>query len=347
MALCNTSTHYSLLQNTFLLRKIRAAVIGCGVWGRNFIRLLAESDRYELYALCDKEQKQLDEMLLSHPEVQLSTTDYKNLLDKEKIDAVFVTSHTSTHFELCSAFLKAGKHVFCEKPLSKTVAEAEQLKTIARSSDRVLLVGHTFLYNSGVQFIKQYLENEWSDKLLYIKLDRLSNGPFRDDVNVLYDFGVHDLSILYYLFGRMPKSIRAKGNGNIGVGNADVVFLEADMGNDVLAHVHLSRVDAFKVREMRLVGEECSIFFDDTLEQEKVSIYKRGAKEIVMDIPEIKYTEPLKNVVQHFYECIAQEVPPRTGVDDAIRVIAMLKAAQESLDTKGEPVFLADERLVH
>ena len=325
------------------MKKLNVVIIGCGVWGSNFIRLIKESNTFELYGICDASQARLDELTLQYPEIINKSTDYNDFIAIDEVDAAFVITHTSTHFDIVKCYLESGKHVFCEKPLARTSKDATKLKAIAEDNDRVLLVGHTFLYNQGIRYLKHYLQNEWDDKLMYVQLDRLSNGPFRDDVNVLYDFGVHDLSILHYLFGRKPVSVSAKGVGNIGKGNADVVFIEADMGEDVLVHIHLSRVDATKVRQVKLVGEKTLVLFDDTIEQDKVKVYKKRHpqdKSITIETPEVKFYEPLKYVVNHFYDCVAKNIRPYSELREVVEVIELLEAVQESLNQKGKTINL-------
>ena len=132
-----------------------------------------------------------------------------------------------THFPVVRDCLQAGKHVLCEKPLTRTVQEAINLAAIAERCERTLMVGHTFLFNPGVQMLKEYLDRGILGKPLYEYRDRLGLGPIRQDVSVLWDLAAHDVAIMLYLFGdKAPlEEVLARGESYIQPGVEDVVFL--------------------------------------------------------------------------------------------------------------------------
>src|SRR5262249_17721019 len=145
------------------------------------------------------------------------TDDYRRCLDRDDLDGVIVATPAVTHYSVVRDCLQARKHVLCEKPLARTASEALDLAAVADDCGRTLMVGHTFLFNPGVQMLKEYLDRGILGKPLYVYGDRLGLGPIRQDVSVLWDLAAHDVAILLHLFGEQvpPEEVVARGESYI------------------------------------------------------------------------------------------------------------------------------------
>jgi predicted dehydrogenase len=263
------------------------------------------------------------------------------------IDAVIVATPTSTHREIGEQCLRAGMHVLVEKPLAATVLDAQALLTVAQEEHRVLMVGHTFLFNPAVRAIKRYIDDGLLGRLRYMYFQRTGLGPIRQDVNALWDLAPHDLSMLRYWLGADPIDLVARGQSYLKAGTEDVVFLTLNYPNQLLASVHVSWLDPVKVRRITVVGDEKMVVFDDTHLTEKLRLYDHGADyqpreggfgEFVASvrdgdilIPSLEHTEPLGAQMEHFIECIRTGGKPLSSAEDGVAIVRVLERADNEL----------------
>src|SRR5439155_4926577 len=115
------------------------------------------------------------------------------------IDGVVIATPVQTHYQLAKEALLHGKHVMVEKPLTTSVAEAQELIQLAKQQQRVLMVGHTFEYNLAVNELRKLIQNGDLGNIYCIEAERLNLGLYRSDTNVIWDLAPHDISILHYL----------------------------------------------------------------------------------------------------------------------------------------------------
>jgi predicted dehydrogenase len=284
--------------------------------------------------------------------------DFAELLDREDVDAIAIATPVGTHYPLGMAALQAGKHLLVEKPLAGSVEEAEQLVEAAASANRVLMVDHTFIYSGPVQRIKQIIDSGEIGDIYFVDSVRINLGMFQHDVNVVWDLAPHDLSILDYLLGRLPRSISAFGTCHADevAGIEDVAYLNLDFSDGLLASLHVNWLSPVKVRHFIIGGSEKSIVYDDLEPTERVKIYNRGitisddveAKRGVIvgyrtgDVwsPHIPQVEPLAQMVRHFAECIREDKQPLTSGEAGLRVVRVLDAAQRSIKAQGGRITL-------
>ena len=336
---------------------IRVAVIGAGYWGPNLIRNFVHCPDTTLVAVCDKDSDRLEDVLSTYPGV-VPITDVDALLGQSDIDAVAIATPVGTHAPLGLAALRAGKHVLVEKPLAASVHDAEELVRTARETSRVLMVDHTFVYSGPVRKIKQIVETGDIGDLYFIDSVRINLGLFQHDVNVLWDLAPHDLSILDYLVGRLPKSLSAFGtcHADSRFEIEDVAYLNLDFGGGLLASFHVNWLSPVKVRHYIIGGSRKSIVYNDLEPAEKVKVYDRGitvngdveARRGVLvgyrtgDVwsPHVEQGEPLARMVSHFADCIRDGNEPLTGGDAGLRVVRILEAAQRSIKAQGGRITL-------
>ena len=260
-----------------------------------------------------------------------------------------IATPAAIHFQLAKAALLAGKHVFVEKPLATTVAEVDELGCLARERNLVVMVGHTFIFNSAVRYVRKLITSGELGEVRYIYSQRLNLGRIRSDIDALWNFAPHDISIIQYWLGNPdPISVSRTGSDFIQPGIEDVVFLNIKYPNKVMANIHVSWLDPQKVRKMIVVGSKRMVVYDDIAE-DKIAIYDKGIDRRAvlgenMDfdkarteysyrsgdilLPQIKFTEPLRTEAQHFVECISTGSTPLTDVVHARKVVDILERAQ-------------------
>jgi predicted dehydrogenase len=336
---------------------INVAVVGAGYWGPNLIRNFAACPDTRLVAVCDRDEKRLNKALAPYPGVA-GVRELDELLAREDVDAVAIATPVNTHSPMGLAALRAGKHVLIEKPLAGSVPEAEELVRTAREMDRVLMVDHTFIYSGPVRKIKQIVDSGDLGDIYFIDSVRINLGLFQHDINVVWDLAPHDLSILDYLVGRLPKSLSAFGTCHADSVREieDVAYLNLDFGGGLLASFHVNWLSPVKVRHFIIGGSRKSIVYNDLDPAEKVKIYDRGitvngdveARRGVLvgyrtgDVlsPHLDTAEPLMRMVGHFAECIRENKQPLTNGEAGLRVVRILEAAQRSIKAQGGRITL-------
>lgn len=187
------------------------AVVGTGYWGINYVRVFTELRDSRVITVCDANKDRLAVVSERFSEVT-TTTKFDDVVANKDIQAVVVATPAQQHFELAKQALKAGKHVLIEKPMTTTVAESRELTDLANKSNLALVVGHTFLYNSGIRKVKELVSKESFGKFYYMHATRTNMGPIRQDVNSAWDLAAHDISIFNYFVNEAPQWASAVGS---------------------------------------------------------------------------------------------------------------------------------------
>lgn len=340
----------SLLAEPKHSQLVKVAVIGCGYWGPNLIRNFFEAPGSTVTAACDPRPDRLTPISKRHPTVAL-TTDYRDVLRSRDVDAVAIATPVSTHFQLAWEALDAGKHVWVEKPLALSTSDALRLTDLAARKGRVLMVDHTFVYTPAVQRIKTGIESGELGKILYYDSVRVNLGLFQNDVNVIWDLGIHDISIIDYVLPQRPVAVTALGARHIGSGRESLAYVSLHFEEDLIAHFHVNWMAPVKMRLTTVCGTRRMVVYDDTLISEKVRIYDRGVsvngqeedqsrlrveyRMGDMYAPKVELTEALQVGARHFASCIVDGVTPLTDGQAGARTVALLEAAQRSLEEDG------------
>lgn len=324
---------------------INCGELGCGYWGPNLLRNLVGNRNFCVVAVADLSAERRDFVTRLYPSIRV-TDNPEELLNDRNIDAVVISTPAASHFDLTMRALHAGKHVLVEKPMATTVAEVEQISELANSKALIAMVGHTFIYNSAVRYVKKMIDSGDLGELRYIYSARLNLGRIRSDVDALWNLAPHDISIIqYWLDNPLPLSVSRSGVDYIQSGIEDVVFLNIHYPNKIMANVHVSWLDPRKVRCMTLVGSKKMVIYDDIAENQ-IAIYDKGIdrKAVLGDhmdydkpffpsfsyrsgdvlLPKIDFVEPLKAEIEHFADCVQNRVPCLTGPDHAKVVVKIL-----------------------
>jgi predicted dehydrogenase len=328
---------------------LNVAQIGVGYWGPNLLRNLVASKDFKVNLVVDLSSERRDFVRSLYPGVAVSDDTQDVFVDKS-IDAVVIATPVAAHFELVMTALEADKHVLVEKPIAQYVSQAEQIREVAKWKGLVVMVGHTFLYNAAVRYLKQLIDVGELGQIRCIYSQRLNLGRIRSDVDALWNFAPHDISIIQYLLDNpTPLSVFKQGMDYVQNGIDDMVFMDIIYPDKVMAHIHVSWLDPHKVRRMTIVGSRKMAVYDDVAEN-KIAIYDKGIDRMAVldenmdfdhpnaftfnhrrgDIlqPKIHFEEPLKVEMAHFYDCIANGVHCMTGPDHALGVVRILEARE-------------------
>ena len=304
--------------------RLAIGVIGCGHWGPNHIRVFSELERSDVLACADCSGARLDRIRQRFPGVR-RTTDHRELLDDDAIDAVVIATPTNTHAAIAADALRAGKHVLVEKPICSSSDEARELGALASISGRVLMVGHVFLFNNGIRRLREMVVSGELGRVQYLDAVRTNLGPIRGDVNALYDLGTHDISIFNYLLGAVPVEISALGRCISQEKIQDVCFATLKYPDGTLGHIHVSWMNPRKMRTLTVIGERKMAHWDDVDPEDTLRLYDKGLAEppyydsfgefhcVIRNsdvhLPTIRRTEPLINQAEAFLSSVLDGAP--------------------------------------
>lgn len=335
------------------MKPINVAVIGCGYWGPNLIRNFNTIADCNLKVCCDFDTNRLKRMKKLYNDIE-TTTDYNELLSSDEIDAIAIATPVRTHAEIARNCLAANKHILVEKPITASVKECRELIALAKEKDRILMVGHTFEYTASVNKMLEIIESDELGTILYISSERLNLGLFQDDINVIWDLAPHDISIILYLLKKIPISVNAQGKAHYKKNIEDVAWVSLNFGDNLVAFLHNSWLDPYKIRKMTIVGSKKMLVYNDIDPNEKIKIFDKGIKVPPYydtfaefhfsyrygDIysPRIEEFEPLGKECQHFIDCIRKNQRPLSDGYDGLKVVAILEAASESLKNAGKSI---------
>lgn len=344
-------------ENSANTKPLGIAVVGCGYWGMNYVRIFNELTDSRVVAVCEQNPERLKEVARRFPNVYL-TTQIDDVVSQPDVRAVVVCTEATSHYNVTRRLLSAGKHLLVEKPLTTTSADAEKLIELADSHSVTLMVGHTFIFNAGVRKVKEYVKQD-SGRVYYLYARRTNLGPIRRDVNALWDLAPHDIAIFNYLLDTSPEWVSAVGGRVLGNCRDDVGFVSLGYPGNVLAHVHVSWADPDKAREVVVVKSDCRILFNDLNGVEQVRVFEKGvspAEEEPLNYgefrfqirdgdiisPRIEPAEPLKNQCRHFLECVRTGRRPVSNGVHGRDVVRVLEAINRSMECKGLQVPVED-----
>ena len=334
---------------------INIGLIGYGYWGPNLARNFSLNPDFKLTSICDFSADRLQKAGRFHPQAQLCVS-VEDIFGDPRIDAVAIATPVAAHFELAKRALESGRHVWLEKPMTETVAQAEALIELAQAKQRTLFLDHTFVYTGAVRKIKELIDKGELGDLVYYDSTRVNLGLFQQDVNVLWDLAPHDISIMDYLMPFKKLAVSATGSHYYGNGLVPKSLLAVYMSGEVVAHINVSWVSPVKIRQTLIGGTAKMILYNDTEPSEKIKVYDKGVelnvgKEEIyhlkvqyrvgdMYAPKLEDHEALALGTQHFADCILRGEEPLTGGRAGLEVVKVLVAAEQSLKMRGVPVEL-------
>ncbi len=300
------------------MRHLRAGVIGVGYLGRFHAQKYAALPGVDLVGVVDADQARAEEVA---GEVDTKAyTDYSELLDR--VDLVSIVVPTHLHFKVAKAALDAGVHILLEKPVTQTVAEADELIRIAEDKNLVFQVGHLERFNPAVVALGDVLKNP-----MFIESHRLS--PFKPrgtDVNVVLDLMIHDIDIILNMVNSPVESINSVGvpvlSEEVDIANARLQF-----ANGCVANVTASRVSREPMRRIRIFQPDAYVSID--YQSRKIGIFRKGGQgipvpaipNVTMDETSFSQGDPLFEEIKSFVRSVNEGLPPVVSGEDGKRAL--------------------------
>ncbi|OQB54367.1 MAG: UDP-2-acetamido-3-amino-2,3-dideoxy-D-glucuronate N-acetyltransferase [Deltaproteobacteria bacterium ADurb.Bin151] len=319
------------------------AVIGSGYWGKNLVRNFYQLG--VLNTICDGTKSVREEMNKTYPDIPV-TGDVDGILKNKDIQCVVIAAPAVHHFSLAEKALKAGKHVFVEKPLSLNYTEGEKLVRLAAEQNRILFVGHVLNYHAAVIRLKEMIRTGKIGRLQYIYSRRLSLGKIRREENILWSFAPHDISIILSLTGEEPSYVDSVGSNFLHAHIADVTMTNLKFPSGIGGHIFVSWLNPYKEQKLVVVGSSGMLVFDDTEPVEtKLVLYPHTinwqnglpvpnkAQSVPIDIKDI-WEEPLKAECKAFLAAVETNTRPLTSGEEGLKVLKVLEISQRSLEQK-------------
>lgn len=320
----------------------KVALIGCGYWGKNLLRNFHELGALAL--VCESSPENQETARKLAPGVPI-VTDFEEVLSSE-VPAIALATPAVTHFSMAKRALAAGKDVFVEKPLALKVEEGSEL--LKRRGDRILMVGHILEYHPACVKLVELVRQGELGELRYIYSNRLSLGKVRREENILWSFAPHDVAIINRIVGSMPESVSAFGAAYLQDQVADVTVTNLSYPSGVRAHIHVSWLHPFKEQRLVVIGSQKMAVFQgvsgELLTYDQRVEWKEGepipihADAVKLGLPQV---EPLKEECRAFLTAIRSRQQPLTDGKSGLEVLAVLEAAQRSLEEMGKTVEIS------
>ncbi len=320
-------------------KKINLGLIGLGSWGKNYFRIFSDLKKSNIKLICDKKIKNIYGSIF--------TKYSSDLINSKEIDAVVISTEAKSHFKLAHDALMKGKHVLVEKPLTTNHFSSEKLTKLAKSKKKVLMVGHTFLYNEAIKKIKKIIKSNSIGKIYYINCRRTHIGPIRKDVNVIWDLASHDISIINYLLDDSPNKTFSVGAKHISK-NLDVSYINLFYKNKIIGNIHVSWEDSNKSRIVEIIGSKARIVFDDLNLLEPIKIYNKGIgikhdnsnfgeshfklRDGNITSPKVQLKEPLREMSIEFLNCIINQKKPISDGVFSTKIVKILERINKKLN---------------
>lgn len=311
--------------------KLKIAVIGYGHLGKWHAQK-AESfpDMAVLKYIVEKFPAGMEAAKLAHPNVQI-VDDISKCIDD--IDAAFVVTPTSFHFELVEYLLKNNKHVFCEKPLTETTSEALALKELLKNKKSVLQVGHSERFHQAWERKENY--KQFFQAPAHITLKRVA--PFKGratDVDVVQDLMIHDLDLLVFLFGETPVSVESVGF-KMRTNRYDYVSSNFKFKSGNRATITVGRNQTKEVRELEISNKSGTLLVDLMRNEIQEALGSVAGPEFV-SLDKYEKRDHLLIEHRHFYEAIHNGTKPIVSLEDGLLAVKLIDKVIESVESGRE-----------
>jgi len=305
------------------MKKLKVAVIGIGFWGKNHVRVFNELSETEVVAVCDMNPERAG--AVAEKFGIKSYTNSQEMFEKEMIDAVTLCVWSTNLAEEAVKALKAGKHVFVEKPMASSTGEARKMIELASTKKLHLAVGFIERFNPAVQRFKKLIENGEIGSIVSAAGKRVSRWPERiGDVGVVKDTAIHDIDIMRYILGEDPIAVYANAGSLKHRRFEDYAQIMLTFSGGRTAFIEANWLTPYKTRKLIVTGSKAIISLDYITQE--MSIETEGQTLT----PREEWREPLKLELQHFAECILENKEPLVTGLDGLKALEISEAALKS-----------------
>lgn len=298
-----------------------------------------------------------------------TTKNFKDIIHDKSIHAVVIATPVTTHKALAEEALFFGKHVFIEKPMTSSADDAELLNETAKKLNKIIAVGHVFQFSPAVRKIKELLQKKAIGNILHITSTRINLGPPETEVDVIWDLGPHDFSIILYLLKEKPYKVTSTRNSypfsqtdsgkpqsKSTAALTNNAHIDLSFKSGITAHIHLSWLSSNKTRMLQIFGTEGTIVYDEMLALDgKVKLFGRGVDNRIkakdtdahkltyssgeIQIMSLEQHEPLRMECQHFINSIINDTEPINNGSIGLEVVKLLETSSESFSKSNFEVF--------
>lgn len=311
---------------------IKLALIGCGKWGKHYLRTLTSLEGCELSWVCDLDLEKRKEAASAYPQIKC-TENRADILNDSTVQGVVIATTPESHYLLAKECIRKGKSVLVEKPVTLHRRDSMDLIHLAAAQNAVLMAGYTLIYHPAVKRIKKILaENNMLDHLCYLNMARTNSSPPVSEVDVLHDLAVHDIYLSRHLMGEDPAWVIAQGGSR-------VIYILLGFPDGKIASIFTSFIHTEKTRNITLVSAKTKLVFDDVQPiDKKIQVFRNGERNHLFITEE--NLEPLKRECLHFVDCIRENKEPDSGGGEINFVAKMTDYIADSLAKGGEKVMI-------
>ena len=285
------------------------AIIGYGYWGPKLARNVNNSDKFNIKYIIDYSKKNLEKAKKDFPLSKLSTN-YTNI-KKDDVDLVIISSPTKTHYSIARHFLKFT-NVLVEKPLSLKTKEVLDLEKISKKNNFLLFVDYPFIFSGSINYIKNIIKSKKYGKLIEIESFR-EQAPIRDDADVVWDLGVHDISILKYWLINDPIKIKSIKYNTVKTKKKDTAYINLEYKNNIKVFIKNSWLSPIKVRFIKLKFDKAIIYCDENEPIYKIKIYSKKdirSLKYKLEMQDLDLSEPLANLINYIFFVLKEKIIP-------------------------------------
>lgn len=323
------------------------ALIGMGVWGRNFISTINSFTDCRIKYICSKTTRTLKSIRGDY----IKTIHYEDLFKYSDIDGVIIATPSSTHYEISQEFLKRGFNLLIEKPLATNYIQALKLQSLCQNSRSKVLLGHTYLFDPAYNRTKELAQT--MGQIRFISYEGLNNGPIRPDTSVLWDWGPHAISLCLDIYQEEPVQISAWALDTLRPksGFFDLACIKLTFFDQSEAFIKISWLFPFKKRELVIVGSKSAIIYNDLVDK-KVTYYRDivpnvKRKGVVIYNPKVEHPKydlkpPLEMEIREFVDAIKNDNKTiRSDLNFGVKVTKMIHLAEQSIRHNGTPIHIS------
>ena len=311
---------------------INVALVGYGYWGEKLARNFQNSKNFDLVTVIDSSKKKLQIAKKNFKYIECSNN-INLALRNENIDLVIISTPTSTHYKLALASLANSKNVLVEKPLSLSIKQVKNLEKISKLKKKKIFVDYPFLFAGSTNYIKKIISNNKFGPIVEIESFR-EQAPIRNDTNVLWDLGTHDISILNYWLNKAPNKIRSIKTNNLKLSNYDSIYINLVYNRKVNVVIKNSWISPTKVRLIKIKFKKAIVYCDENESLYKIKIYKKNSKRswnsYRLEIPNLDQSEPLANLTEYIYHSIKHDTNKLFENNFNIKVTELLERIEKS-----------------
>lgn len=312
---------------------IRTAVVGVGSLGRHHARNYADLSKEgacDLIAVCDIDEEAGRSIAEANSAGFVS--DWRDLVGR--VDAVSIVAPTELHCEIACGFLENGVHCLVEKPIAKTLEEADLMIAAAEASGAKLMVGHLERFNPAMAALRPHVT-----KPLYFEIHRVSPFPNRSlDVDVVLDVMIHDLDAVQWLVGEDVSAVSVAAVGiPIVSDKVDAANARLEFSNGAVANITASRVGTEKIRKTRFYQTSSYVVLDYATRFASITSLDPGASHPLLGISvnrlEVEDIEPLRAELSAFLRSIDEDTSPPVTAGDGRRALVLALKVLEKIDS--------------